>query len=166
MILFLFFLSFDNFFFDHEDFFFLFHCVLMALGLTICFDLISTKLSRCIKKSQDFGLVFDFAWKKTNSITYKIKIWDQNWHRGKITKAFPFFFIIHPSRFKRNLEVGYFFISFLVPLVWKLYMLVQNFILSTFQSPSLKEKRERESLIKGKWERKRLVIRISWVKKS
>jgi hypothetical protein len=43
-----------------------------------------------------------------------------------------------------------FFILFLVPLVRKLYMLVQNFILSTFQSPSLKEERERESLEKGK----------------
>jgi hypothetical protein len=31
------------------------------LGLTIYFDMISTRLSQCIKKSHDIGLAFDFT---------------------------------------------------------------------------------------------------------
>lgn len=92
-----------------------------------------------LKKYFDIELILSFVKAILILLYDKKKIRDQNWRWGKNVGFFTRFI---QGFFFKNFPFIFLWIYFLVLLVWQLYMLVQYFILFTFQCMSLREKRD------------------------
>lgn len=113
--------------------------------------MISIDLLQSRKNHLDIKLILSFA-KKINSVLLFVKNKRQE-KLGETTTFFIFIFKMLTS-FLKNLTLRFYLDCFFVSLVWKLYNLVKDFILFTFQTPKFEEV---EKVVGKQWRIKKII---------
>jgi hypothetical protein len=123
----------------------------VVICLIIYFVLISIDLLQSRKNHLDIKLNLIFA-KKNNSDLLFVK----NKRQGKLGETTTFFIFLKKvlTTFLKNLASRFYLDCFFVSLVWKLYDLVKDFILFTFQTPKFEEG---EKIVGKQWRIKKII---------